>query len=139
MRSQPAQNRIPLKPCPLCGGIAQLKPFYPFENSEWFRVECDGECLLECPQHGTTRELAAAIWNSRRIIPPCLCGGQAVLCIGEQFERPGDGDGSRRVILCQACGRRAEFGPGERGDYTGIEMSDAAVERWVELQRKGAR
>lgn len=129
-----------LMPCPFCGGEAKLERRNVFDRSPlWWIVKCDGECGSEYRGPNSTKEEALYNWNDRRVIPPCSCGGQAVLGCGEKYEQSHDEDSSRRVIRCVVCDKRATCHYGEEKDgasMTGIDMSDRCLERWIAMNRR---
>jgi Lar family restriction alleviation protein len=60
-----------LKPCPFCGGEAEINPL-ALETSD-FNVACfSGECPVEPQTRGETKAEAIAAWNTRAVDPAAI-------------------------------------------------------------------
>jgi Lar family restriction alleviation protein len=60
-----------LKPCPFCGGEAEINPL-ALATSD-FNVACfNGECPVEPQTRGETKDEAIAAWNTRAVDPAAI-------------------------------------------------------------------
>jgi Lar family restriction alleviation protein len=83
-----------LKPCPFCGGEAELRKFY-HRFVEWWFVSCSKCNISQIGRKNISSFEAIEAWNRRAAISPCdLC----------RFAPPSSMDG-KPCTMCVAEGR----------------------------------
>ena len=67
LKDDPMNNAVELKPCPFCGGKAELWRAHA-DRPAW--IACGGECVVLVTRECKTDDEAAAIWNRRTETAP---------------------------------------------------------------------
>lgn len=65
-----------LKPCPLCGGPAELWKAQDAQRKRPAFVACMGRCVVLISRECETDEEAISLWNTRAPTPPTGEGGE---------------------------------------------------------------